>query len=44
MRGTGRKLATNDSWIAATAIAHDLPPVTQGREYNDVPGLTVVAL
>ncbi|MGH3586607.1 MAG: type II toxin-antitoxin system VapC family toxin [Pseudonocardia sp.] len=44
MRGTGRKLATNDSWIAATAIAHDLPLVTQDRDYDAVPGLTVVSL
>jgi predicted nucleic acid-binding protein len=44
MRDTGRKLAANDSWIAATAIAHDLPLVTQDRDYDDVPGLTVVTL
>jgi predicted nucleic acid-binding protein len=44
MRGTGRRLTANDSWIAATAIAHDLPLVTQDRDYDGVPGLTVVAL
>jgi predicted nucleic acid-binding protein len=44
MRGSGRKLTTNDSWIAATAIAHDLPLVTQDRDYDGIPGLTVVAL
>jgi Predicted nucleic acid-binding protein, contains PIN domain len=40
----GRRLEMNDSWIAATAIAHDLPLVTQDRDYDGVPGLTVIAL
>ena len=44
LRGAGRRLGANDSWIAATAIAHDLPLVTQDRDYDGVPGLTVVAL
>jgi len=34
----------NDSWIAATAIAHRLPLVTQDRDYAGVPGLDVVTL
>jgi hypothetical protein len=37
-------LATNDGWIAATAIAHGLPLVTQDRDYDGVPGLDVVTL
>jgi predicted nucleic acid-binding protein len=44
LREAGRRLGVNDSWIAATAIAHDLPLVTQDRDYDDVPGLTVIAL
>lgn len=44
LRRTGHKLTTNDSWIAATAIAHGLPLVTQDRDYDGVPGLDVVAL
>jgi predicted nucleic acid-binding protein len=44
LRDTGRKLATNDGWIAATAIAHGLPLVTQDRDYDGVPGLDVVTL
>ena len=44
LRESGRRLGANDSWIAATAIAHDLPLVTQDRDYDGVPGLTVVAL
>jgi len=44
LRETGRKLAANDSWIAATAIAHHLPIATQDSDYDDVPGLTVIKL
>lgn len=32
----------NDSWIAATAIAHDLALVTQDDDYDDLPGLMVI--
>jgi len=32
----------NDSWIAATALAHDLTVTTQDDDYDDVPGLQVV--
>lgn len=42
LRRTGRRLAANDSWIAATAIAHGLPVLTQDADYDDVPGLEVV--
>lgn len=34
----------NDSWIAATAIAHGIPVATQDDDYDDVPGLDVVKL
>ncbi len=44
LRAAGRRLDLNASWIAATAIAHELPLVTQDRDYRDVPGLDVVAL
>jgi predicted nucleic acid-binding protein len=44
LRELGRRLAVNDSWIAATAIAYGLPLVTQDRDYTDVPGLAIVAL
>lgn len=44
MRATGRKLAGNDSWIAATAIAHKLPLATQDSGYDGVPGLDVIKL
>jgi predicted nucleic acid-binding protein len=42
LRDAGRKLPINDSWIAATAIAHGLPIVTQDGDYQDVPGLDVI--
>lgn len=38
----GRRLGVNDSWIAATAIAHDLALVTQDGDYDDLPSLLVV--
>ncbi len=44
LRSAGRRLEINDSWIAATAITHGLPIVTQDRDFEDVPGLHVVTL
>jgi predicted nucleic acid-binding protein len=44
LRDTGRRMATNGGWIAATAIAHGLPLVTQDSDYDGVPGLDVVKL
>lgn len=44
LRASGRRLAANDSWIAATAIAHGLPLATQDADYDDVPGLTTIRL
>jgi predicted nucleic acid-binding protein len=44
LRTGGRKMPPNDSWIAATAIAHGLPIATQDDDYDDVPGLEVVKL
>jgi len=32
----------NDSWIAATAIAHGIPVVSQDDDYDDIPGMTVL--
>ncbi|HST65241.1 MAG TPA: PIN domain-containing protein, partial [Mycobacteriales bacterium] len=37
-----RRLDENDAWIAATAIAHRLPLVTQDLDFRDVPGLEVI--
>ena len=40
----GRKAPVNDSWIAATALAHSLPAATQDNDYDVMPGLTVIKL
>ncbi len=42
LRAAGRRLPMNDSWIAATAIAHGLSVATQDGDYDDVPGLTTI--
>jgi hypothetical protein len=42
---TGRRLNVNDLWIAATALAHDVPVVTQDDDFEPVDGvggLTVI--
>lgn len=44
LRDAGMKLMTNDSWIAATAIANGLALATQDDDYDDVPGLAVIRL
>jgi predicted nucleic acid-binding protein len=36
--------AINDSWIAATAIAHDVPIVTQDADYDVMPGVQVIKI
>lgn len=35
----GRRLGVNDSWIAATAIANDLPLLTLDRGFDSIPSL-----
>jgi predicted nucleic acid-binding protein len=42
LREAGRRMPLNDSWIAATALAHHLPVVSQDDDYLDVPGLQVI--
>jgi predicted nucleic acid-binding protein len=42
LRELGRRLPLNDSWIAATAMAHGMPVVTQDADYRDIPGLDVI--
>lgn len=45
IRKSGRKkMPINDSWIAATAKANDVPVLTQDADFDDVPGLQVVKL
>ncbi|HEY0831452.1 MAG TPA: type II toxin-antitoxin system VapC family toxin [Candidatus Dormibacteraeota bacterium] len=42
LRDRGLRMPINDSWIAATAIAHHLPVVAQDADYDAVPGLHVI--
>ncbi len=42
LRDRALRMPVNDSWIAATAIAHGVPLVTQDDDYVDVPGLEVI--
>jgi len=42
LRDHGQRMPVNDSWIAATAIALQVPVVTQDDDYPAVPGLVVI--
>jgi hypothetical protein len=44
LRAQGRRMPLNDSWVAATAMAHHLPVVTQDDNFDDVPKLAVIKL
>lgn len=44
LRDSGQRMSVNDSWIAATAMALDLPVVTQDADHVDVDGLEVVTV
>jgi predicted nucleic acid-binding protein len=44
LRTAGRKVPINDSWIAATAIAHGVPIVTQDADYDAMPGVEVIKI
>ncbi len=42
LRLIGRRMPVNDSWIAATAMAHGIPVVTQDVDYVSVAGLEII--
>jgi predicted nucleic acid-binding protein len=42
LRDSGQRMPVNASWIAATAMALDIPVVTQDDDYVAVDGLDVV--
>lgn len=42
LKASGKRMPANDSWIAATALAHDCAVVTQDADYDVVPGLSVL--
>jgi predicted nucleic acid-binding protein len=44
LRAAGRKAPVNDSWIAATAIAHRIPVVTQDNDYDEMPDLQIIKI
>jgi predicted nucleic acid-binding protein len=44
LRQLGRKVPVNDSWIAATAIAHHVPIVTQDSDYDAMPDVEVIKI
>lgn len=41
LRDTQQRMPVNDSWIAATAMAHGVPVVTQDDDFPVVEGLAV---
>ncbi len=44
LRDRDLRMPVNDSWIAATALAHGIPVITQDEDYVDLPGLAVIRL
>ena len=42
LRDSGQRMPVNDSWIAATALALELPVVTQDDDYVDLDELAVI--
>lgn len=42
LRDAGLRMPLNDSWIAATAMAHGIPLVTQDDDHVEVDGLHVL--
>jgi predicted nucleic acid-binding protein len=40
----GRPIASEDCWVAATALRHGIPLVTHNaRHYQDIPGLNLIS-
>jgi len=44
LRAERRIAPINDSWIAATAITHGVPIVTQDSDYDAMPGVEVIRI
>jgi predicted nucleic acid-binding protein len=44
LRTAGQKVPINDSWIAATAITHRIPIVTQDSDYDAMPDVQVIRI
>lgn len=44
MNADGQTMSWEDSWIAATALRHEMPLVTHNRKhFAHVPGLTIIS-
>lgn len=44
LREAGLRMPVNDSWIAATAMAHAMPVVTQDDDFPSLPELAVIRI
>lgn len=44
LRRQGRRIPLNDSWIAATAVAHGMAVVTQDDDFHEFAGLEVIRI
>jgi predicted nucleic acid-binding protein len=42
LRDSGQRMPVNGSWIAATALAHGVPVVTQDDDFPDIEDLSVI--
>ena len=43
IRKKGKPIPTNDIWIAAVAFQHGLPLFTNGKHFQQIPGLVLVS-
>jgi predicted nucleic acid-binding protein len=44
LRAANQRAPINDSWIAATALARNIPIVAQDKDYDAMPGVEVIKL
>jgi len=44
LRDAGQRMPVNDSWIAATAMAHGVPVITQDAGYVDLDDLPIIQI
>jgi predicted nucleic acid-binding protein len=44
LKAAGKRMPINDSWIAATALAHEFAVLTQDADFDVVPELQVIKL
>ena len=44
LRDAGQRMPVNDSWIAATAMAHGVPVITQDADYVDLDDLPIIQI